>query len=437
MRAIATALRRTYDDTDGNSRDSRVFGFVPMATWSVATSSLPAWMIVSSVYVYFDTTATWMAASRLYARNPDVVSGTSVSDAWRTTHEPAFCRRFFSGEKCSIVSVSRSPTTRSARPSTIGATSFGMSEPMYWLSASVLTTTSAPSFRQASRPAWKPAARPLLFVSLTMWSTPFSRATSIVRSVEPSSMMSHSTTSMPGTSRGRSASVAGSVSSSLRQGIWMMSFIANRRGAGARGGWPLRTGYGVRRRDRPPQGNVHWSALAVSTHGKRDAHPDATGPARGPGPPPALGAVARDRPRRAHHRNGRRLHRPADVPQLRQLLLAALGTGGAARHPAELRRLPGADRAPARDRVRRGPRARRRRRRPDHGRRDVRLVRPARGRAVPARARVVHGRRRARRRRAAVHALRLPVPRGARVHRHPVPGAHRLGGRARGRPATA
>ncbi len=36
-----------------------------------------------------------------------------------------------------------------------------------------------------------------------------------------------------------------------------------------------------------------------------------------------------------------------------------------------------------------------------------------------------------------VHALRLPVPRGAGVHRHPVPRADRLGGRARGRPAAA
>src|SRR3954462_13807437 len=369
MRAIATALRRTYDETDGNSRDSRVFGFVPMATWSVATSSLPAWMIVSSVYVYFETTATWIAASRLYARKPDVVSGTSVSDAWRTTHEPAFCRRFFSGEKCSIVSVSRSPTTRSARPSTIGATSLGMSEPMYWLSASVLTMTSAPSFRQASRPAWKPAARPLLFVSLTMWSTPCSRATSIVRSVEPSSMMSHSTTSTPGTSRGRSASVAGRVVSSLRQGIWMMSFMANRRGAWARAGWPLGTGYGVRRRDRPPRGNVHWSALAVSTHGKRDAHPAAAGPARGSGSPPAPGAVARAGARRAHHRDGGRLRRPPDVPELRQLLLAAVGPRGAAREAAELRRLPRADRAPARDRVRRAAVAVRGRRGSDHGRR--------------------------------------------------------------------
>ena len=61
-----------------------------------------------------------------------------------------------------------------------------------------------------------------------MWSTPCARATSIVRSVEPSSMISHSTDSKPSTSRGRSASVTGSVSSSFRQGIWMMSFIATR-----------------------------------------------------------------------------------------------------------------------------------------------------------------------------------------------------------------
>src|SRR3954452_16746832 len=133
MRAIATALRRTYDDIDGNRRDSRVLGFVRIATWSVATSSLPAWMMVSSVYVYFETTATWIAASRLYARKPEVVSGTSVSEAWRTTHEPAFCRRFFIGEKCSILSVSRSPTTRSARPSTMGSAGLGVAGAMYWL----------------------------------------------------------------------------------------------------------------------------------------------------------------------------------------------------------------------------------------------------------------------------------------------------------------
>src|SRR5689334_9290943 len=59
-----------------------------------------------------------------------------------------------------------------------------------------------------------------------MWSTPWARATSSVPSVEPSSTTSHSTASKPGSSRGRSRSVAGSVRSSLKQGIWMISFIA-------------------------------------------------------------------------------------------------------------------------------------------------------------------------------------------------------------------
>src|SRR3954470_12947769 len=332
MRAIATALRRTYEDTDGNSRDSRVFGFVPMATWSVATSSLPAWMIVSSVYVYFETTATWIAASRLYARKPDVVSGTVVSDAWRTTHEPAFWRRFFSGEKCSILSVSRSPTTRSARPSTIGATSLGMSAPEYWLSASVLTITSAPSFRHASRPAWKPAARPLLFVSRTMWSTPCSRATAIVRSVEPSSMTSHSTVSKPATFRGRSARVAGSVASSLRQGIWMMSFISAPREYGT-----------------APNAAV-WTLGAVSRPAPRVA-------ARAPG-------VARPR-------GADRVLRLPDLPQLRQPLQPHLGQRPAPRSPARVRGLPRADRAPAGDRLRGADVDLRQRRRPAHGGRDA------------------------------------------------------------------
>src|SRR5690349_23169655 len=59
-----------------------------------------------------------------------------------------------------------------------------------------------------------------------MWSTPCARATARVASVEPSSITSHSTVSKPGTSLGRSASVTGSDSSSSRQGIWMISFMA-------------------------------------------------------------------------------------------------------------------------------------------------------------------------------------------------------------------
>ncbi len=123
--------------------------------------------------------------------------------------------------------TSRSPITMSARPSRIGPTSVSTSAPWYWLSASVFTITSAPSFSAVSMPAWKPVARPLLFVSRTRWSTPWARATATVSSVEPSSTTSHSTTSKPATSRGRSASVCGSWSASLKQGIWMMSFMGD------------------------------------------------------------------------------------------------------------------------------------------------------------------------------------------------------------------
>src|SRR5919206_5080886 len=102
MRKIDRPLRRTYDHMDGNRRDSRVLGFVRIWTWSTAMNCLPAWMIVSSVYVNFETTMSCIAASRLYERKPEVVSGTVVSEAWRTTQEPSRWSDFFSGEKCSI-----------------------------------------------------------------------------------------------------------------------------------------------------------------------------------------------------------------------------------------------------------------------------------------------------------------------------------------------
>ena len=73
-------------------------------------------------------------------------------------------------------------------------------------------------------PAMNAAASPLFRRNLTICSTPHWRATSAVPSRDPSSTISTSTTSMPGIERGRSASVAGSVAASLRQGIWMMSF---------------------------------------------------------------------------------------------------------------------------------------------------------------------------------------------------------------------
>jgi hypothetical protein len=42
--------------------------------------ALSAWMIVSSVYVKRERTLSRNAASRLYARKPEVVSGMSVPD---------------------------------------------------------------------------------------------------------------------------------------------------------------------------------------------------------------------------------------------------------------------------------------------------------------------------------------------------------------------
>ena len=58
-----------------------------------------------------------------------------------------------------------------------------------------------------------------------MWSAPCSRATSAVRSVEPSSITSTATSSIPSMRRGMLRSVSGRVFSSSRQGIWTTSFM--------------------------------------------------------------------------------------------------------------------------------------------------------------------------------------------------------------------
>ena len=190
-----------------------------------------------------------------------------------------------------------------------------MSLPSYWLSPSVLTITSAPSFRHASRPAWKPAARPLLFVRRTMWSTPSARATSIVRSVEPSSMISHSTTSKPSTSRGRSARTSGSVCSSSKQGIWMISFMQ-------RVDWDPNGHRVTTRFQRQDPGRRRVAAarrgsLGATTPGRADRT--------------RHGAHRR---RRARARGGRRLPDLSDLPELRLVLLAAVGPRAAEPRPA-------------------------------------------------------------------------------------------------------
>ena len=119
--------------------------------------------------------------------------------------------------------IGRAPMTRSASPARIGAVSFGMSPAWYWLSASVLTITSAPARTAASSPAANARARPWLRPRRTRWSTPAALATATVRSVLPSSITIHSTRAKPATARGKAASVMPSVSASLKQGIWMIS----------------------------------------------------------------------------------------------------------------------------------------------------------------------------------------------------------------------
>ena len=186
------------------------------------------------------------------ARKPLGASGMLVLLATRTTQLPSFCSSFLTGLKCSMASMGRAPTTMSALPATMGAVSKGMSSAWYWLSASVLTMTSAPRSRQACSPFMKPRARPWLRVWRTTWSTPCSSATFTVSSVLPSSMISHSTVSNPATSRGRADRAMPSVSASLKQGIWMMSFKSDSRSGRA----PVQG---------RAQGNMRWAMPQLST----------------------------------------------------------------------------------------------------------------------------------------------------------------------------
>ena len=55
------------------------------------------------------------SAAREYARKPLAASGSSVFAALLTTRLPNRCMTFLNGEKCSMLSVCRSPMTMSAR----------------------------------------------------------------------------------------------------------------------------------------------------------------------------------------------------------------------------------------------------------------------------------------------------------------------------------
>ena len=275
-----------------------------------------------------------------------------------------------------MVSVSRSPTTMSARAlddrrDELGDVVAGV------LVVGVGVDDDVGAELQARRPG-PPGSRrpgPCCWSGARCGRRRCSRATSIVRSVEPSSMISHSTTSKPGTSRGRSASVAGSVASSLRQGIWMMSFM---RGAGA--GATGRTA----ERSTP---YTRWRPVSHM------ASATLTRPA--PGPDPAAGrrsrrsVVARARARRRSRWarwSGSSSTRP--IPNYDSYYSLLWGRELLHGVTAVLRRLPHADRAPARRRLRRAALARSAIRRDrDHGRRHAGVVRRPRRRAVPPGAR--------------------------------------------------
>jgi hypothetical protein len=82
-----------------------------------------------------------------------VASGAFVSDARRRTLLPSRWSRFFVKGKCSMPMTLRSPNHHVGLPRLDGGrTSAAMPSADYWLSASGLTRTSAPSFRQASSP---------------------------------------------------------------------------------------------------------------------------------------------------------------------------------------------------------------------------------------------------------------------------------------------
>ena len=100
---------------------------------------LPAWMIDSSVYENSETIVIRSAASRVYARNPLVVSGTRVFDTCRTIQLPSRCSSLRLAERCRRACTLRLPITTSDAPLRSGATSAGMSWPKYWLSPSVFT----------------------------------------------------------------------------------------------------------------------------------------------------------------------------------------------------------------------------------------------------------------------------------------------------------
>ena len=154
-----------------------------------------------------------------------MVSGTVVSEAWRTTHEPSRCSDFFSGEKCSIV------IDLAVADDHVGAALDDRRDELGDVAAVVLVVgvgvdDDVGAELQARVQAGLEAGGQALVVR-----QPHDVVDSVGArhrdrpSVEPSSMTSHSTVVEAGNLARKVGSVLGKLCSSLKQGIWMISFI--------------------------------------------------------------------------------------------------------------------------------------------------------------------------------------------------------------------
>ena len=115
-RSRARCAARTRPST-GTAATRASSGWSGSARGRPRPAACPAWMIVSSVYVNFDDGLHLQRRLAVVgAEAGGRVGDRRSTDAWRTTHEPSRWSTFLSGEKCSIVSTWRSPTTMSASP---------------------------------------------------------------------------------------------------------------------------------------------------------------------------------------------------------------------------------------------------------------------------------------------------------------------------------
>ena len=144
-------------------------------------------------------------------------------------HDPAAqpLQGFLEPEKCSIWLTWRSPTTMSASPARIGATSLAMSAPLV-LVVGVGVDDDVGAELEAGVEA-RPGSRPPGPCCWSAGRCARRRARGRPRPCGRSSRRrstSSSISSMPSICRGMSATVAGSVASSSRQGIWIISFTS-------------------------------------------------------------------------------------------------------------------------------------------------------------------------------------------------------------------